>query len=263
MLVAHGTKDPAGLAVLAEVRDAVGLRLGVPVSLSYVDVATPLLSDSLAARPESLVVPLVEPLVVPLVEPLVVPLVEPLVVPLFMARGFHVEVDVPRAACEVGAPVTNHLGARAALAPALLARVHEVTRAPAGIVVLGAGSTRAAARAEILDTARALGTMAGGVPTWVGFLSGPGPSARDALNAAAEPGGPESTKPVVAVPALLAPGHFARRAEAAAAQHGIPMATPLGAHERVIDRIVALVEGTADYHHHVRAVEQCPGHSEP
>jgi sirohydrochlorin ferrochelatase len=251
MLVAHGTKDPAGLAALAEVRDAVGLRLGVPVSLSYVDVATPLLSDALAARPESLVVPLVEPLVVPLV------------VPLFMARGFHVEVDVPRAACEVGAPVTNHLGARAALAPALLARVHEVTRAPAGIVVLGAGSTRAAARAEILDTARALGTMAGGVPTWVGFLSGPGPSARDALNAAAEPGRPEPTKPVVAVPALLAPGHFARRAEAAAAQHGIPMATPLGAHDRVIDRIVALVEGTADYHHHVRAVEQCPGHSEP
>ena len=243
MLVAHGTKDPAGLAVLADVRDAVGRRLGVPVSLSYVDVATPLLSHALAARTESLVVPLIAP--------------------LFMARGFHVEVDVPRAAGEIGAPVTNHLGAGAALAPALLARVHEVTRAPGGIVVLGAGSTRAAARAEILDTARALGSMAGGVPTWVGFLSGPGPSAQDALDAAADHGGPEPTKPVVAVPALLAPGHFARRAEAAAAQYGIPMAAPLGAHERVIDRIVALVEGTAHYHHHVRAVEQCPGHSEP
>ena len=84
MLVAHGTKDPAGLAVLADVREAVGRRLGVPVSLSYVDVATPLLSHALAARTESLVVPLIAP--------------------LFMARGFHVEVDVPRAAGEIGAP---------------------------------------------------------------------------------------------------------------------------------------------------------------
>lgn len=211
VLAAHGTADPKDLLTLGAVRDAVQDRLGVVVALGFVDVATPTLAEVLAAAPGALVVP------------------------LFVTGGYHVEVDLPAAApTRASVIVTDHLGAGAALAPALLARAREAHPAPQTVVLLAAGSSRATARAEIDDLAAQLARLAG-VPVTVGFLTGPGPTASDALAQV------QHAADAVAVPALLAPGLFATRAAQLAQLHGIRVARVLGAEPTVVDVIAGLV----------------------
>ncbi len=208
VLAAHGTADPQGLRTLEAIRDAVADRLGVAVTLGFVDVASPSLDEVLVGTPGALVVP------------------------LFVTGGYHVEVDVPAAASAgARAIVTDHLGAGAALASALLASVREVHPAPQAIALLAAGSSRVSARAEIDELAAHLAGLAG-VPVAVGFLTGSGPTASAALEQV------HGAADAVAVPALLAPGLFATRAAQLADMHGIRIAPVLGAQPAVIDLIV-------------------------
>lgn len=208
VLAAHGTSDPAGRRTLEAVRDGVSDRLGAPVGLGFVDLASPGLAHVLAAHPSALVVP------------------------MFVTAGYHVEVDVPREARRAGALVSEHLGAGAALAPALLARAQEARPDPDAIAVLAAGSSSVSAREEVVTLGATLAQLCG-VTVSVGFLSGPGPSAHTALVAAGRGDRP------VAVPALLAPGHFSRAAAQLSGTRGIPLGAVLGAHPAVLDVVVA------------------------
>ena len=72
LLVAHGTRDPAGATVTEAVAEQVRELLGVPVSACYADVRHPTPADALAELPGPVVA-----------------------VPMFLAAGYHVRVDVP------------------------------------------------------------------------------------------------------------------------------------------------------------------------
>ena len=72
LLVAHGTRDPAGAVVTERVAARARQALGVPVAVSYVDVRRPTPADALAELPGPCVA-----------------------VPMFLAAGYHVRVDVP------------------------------------------------------------------------------------------------------------------------------------------------------------------------
>lgn len=234
VLAAHGTADPAGQAVIHDLAAAAQARLGVPVHPGFVDVCAPTLTQALAG------------------------LVAPVVVPAFLTSGYHVGHDVPLAAARVpDALVTPAFGAAPEVVEALAARLREASggRVEAPVAMVAAGSTDPAARGEVDLAAARLGALVGR-PAVAGFLTGPGPTAHEAIHAAialaagtgepgdavvpsasrSEPGG-RSTRVLVAA-YLLAPGHFARRLERLCTDLGLTAAAPLGAHPRLVDLVV-------------------------
>lgn len=217
VLLAHGTGDPAGRATLEAIAEAARQRLpGVDVRLGFVDVIEPAPGHVLAGTTGAVVVP------------------------LFLASGYHVNVDVPLAvAAADGARATSALGPDPALSGALLDRLHAASdlRSSASIVLAAAGSSNAGARAEVGTAAQALAAAATRAVT-VGFLSGTGPSVGDAVDEALSGGG------AVAVASyLLAPGHFQSRLERLGAERDVPVSAALGAHDRVVDVVLRRYAG--------------------
>ncbi|MFD1150544.1 sirohydrochlorin chelatase, partial [Saccharothrix hoggarensis] len=121
VLVAHGTRDPAGAVVVEQIAALVRARLGgVPVRVAYADVRQPDVTSVLSG----------------LTGPAVV-------VPAFLAAGYHVRVDIPAQVAASGHPdavVTDPIGP--ALLPALLARLSEAGwRQGDSVVLAAAGSS--------------------------------------------------------------------------------------------------------------------------
>lgn len=84
VLAAHGTRDPAGAVVVAELAGLVRSR-GVPVRVAYADVREPDVTtvlDSLGGRPA-------------------------VVVPAFLAAGYHVRADIPAQVAASGHPAVT------------------------------------------------------------------------------------------------------------------------------------------------------------
>jgi sirohydrochlorin ferrochelatase len=201
LVVAHGTRSAAGSATTAQLVSAVAsARPDVPVELCFLDVAAPSLPDTLArvATPS-------------------------VVVPLLLSTGYHVLTDIPAAVA--GRPdvrVARHLGPDPLLVDALVARLAAARAGrPRSTVLVGAGSSRAEAAAELAATGELLAARLGR-PVPVLTMA-------DDLRAGlvAQPG------PVEVATYLLAEGQFVTTLRAAA--DGIAtVADPIGVHAALV-----------------------------
>lgn len=178
VLVAHGTRDPAGAAVVESL--AALVRRHLPdVRVAFADVRGPSVTTVLRDCPGPSVV-----------------------VPAFLSAGYHVRADIPEQIAASGTPavLTPHLGLD--LVSVARHRLVQAGWVPGQPVVLAAsGSSDPRARAEVYDAAWRLGAAR------VGFVATSSP----ALDEVLEPG-------VAVASWFLAPGLFHRRAVAAGAE---------------------------------------------
>ncbi|WHU48523.1 sirohydrochlorin chelatase [Gordonia sp. L191] len=209
VLVAHGTRNPRGVAVIAEIAEKVAATVG-PTRTAFVDVLGPTPSEVLGGldRPAVLV-------------------------PAFLASGYHVRQDIPehvRASGVGDAIVTRALGPDPRIAAVLRRRLIESGWRPGDAVVLAAaGSTDDSACAQVYLAARQLEGLIGG-HIEVGFLTTAAPTVADAVAAARISG-----RGVVIAAYLLAPGLFHERLHTVGADL---VAEPLGADPAIVELIV-------------------------
>lgn len=202
--VAHGTRSGEGNAVASALTSAAGLSLGVPSSVSYVELQQPPLASVLTSSPEPAVV-----------------------VPLLLSHGYHTRVDLPASVAAATGPVwvAPPLGPSLLLAVAQAARLVEAGARPGQPVVLvGAGSRDAAASVDLAAAADLLRGVWGG-PVRVATVT--------------EGNVLDVVRPGDAVsPYLLAPGFFARRVRELGLSAGAAVvADVLGAHPAVVSLV--------------------------
>src|SRR5262245_49704467 len=178
VLVAHGTRDPAGASTVAALADIVRERVA-DVRVAYADVHQPDVTAVLREVDGPAIV-----------------------VPAFLAAGYHVLIDIPEQVRAAGVPavITPHLGAD--LVVVARQRLVEAGWRPGQRVVLAAsGSSDPAAREEVRLAARRLGACG------VGFVATSAPALADVV-----------TADVAVASWFLAPGLFHRRAMACGAR---------------------------------------------
>lgn len=223
----HGTRSPAGRAVVEELRAAVRTaRPGLEVVAAHVDVQEPELGAVLAG--------------------LTAAGRTSVVVPLLLSSGYHVRVDIAEALRDNdGAAVaTPALGPGAEVVDVVVDRLAQALGTPAAdfdgaVVLAAAGSSDARAAADVDAAVAALGARLGRAVT-SGFLSAQTPTVADAVAAARAAGAAR----VAVASYLLAPGVFSARLPAAGAD---VVAAPMGPHpglvRLVLDRFDAAVAG--------------------
>lgn len=205
LAVAHGTASAAGSATTARLIEAVrAARPDVPVDLCFLDVAGPRLPDTLAARGDAPAV----------------------VVPVLLSTGYHVQSDIPAAVAPYPqVRVARHLGPHPLLVDALVDRLGR-TELDGSILLVGAGSSRSEAAAELAETGRLLGERLGR-PVSVHTMA-------DDLAAVFAAAG----RPLQVATYLLAEGQFVTTLRAAADGLGT-VAPPLGVHPALVELVWA------------------------
>ncbi|MGE2692521.1 sirohydrochlorin chelatase [Mycolicibacterium pulveris] len=121
VLVAHGTRKPSGVALIEKLAQRVSVVLGSRVHVAFVDVVGP--------TPDEVLRGLTGPTVV---------------VPAFLARGYHVNTDIPAhvaASAHPDVTVTEALAPSPQLARVLADRLLESGWRPGDSVVLAAAGT--------------------------------------------------------------------------------------------------------------------------
>lgn len=213
--VAHGSRDPAAQRTVDRLLDAVRARRpNLAVSAGYVQNATPDLPAALAKAPGAVVVP------------------------LLLSRGYHVVVDIARAAARADAAVAPPLGPDRLLAEALSDRLAEAgVPAEAPVVLAAAGSSDPAAGADVEEQARLLGRLRGGLAVGASATAG-----RPTIDEALADLERETARAVAVAPYLLAPGHFATLVGRAAATW---VAAPIGAHPALADLVLRRYDAVA------------------
>lgn len=215
VLVAHGTADPHGRQTVIELRSQVARLLpGVRVLDAYVDVQAPRLPD--------------------VVESLVAEGVPTVVVPVLLSTGYHMEVDVARAAA-VSPLVTAAppLGPHPVLAEILGDRLDAAgaTRS-APVVLAAAGSSRPEAAPAVREVAAQLQARRTG-PVIAGFAAAATPSVREAVrdvvHEAAVCRADDAAGGVWLASYLLGRGFF----HSMLSRIGPPVTEPLGADPRI------------------------------
>jgi sirohydrochlorin ferrochelatase len=203
--VAHGTRDPAGVATVAALLDRVRERRpGLAVRAAYVELVRPSLAEVLAE----------------VVGPAVV-------LPLLLATGYHATTDVAAAARDwPGATGGAALGPHPLLAAALADRLTEAGWRPGDAVLLAAAGSTDPAAADATQAQAGLLAERLGVPVTVGYAGTTPPAAGDAVRALRSAG----ARRVALATYLLAPGYFADRLAAAGADL---VTAPLGTHDAV------------------------------
>lgn len=207
----HGTADPAGRATIRALLELAADRLPqVDVLEAFVDVQEPALPDvveSLGPRPA-------------------------VIVPLLLSTGFHVEIDVRRAArLRPGVAAAAPLGPDDRITAVLADRWRSLHADPADPVVLAvAGSSRASTVPAVEAVRERFAALTGTTPM-LAYGSAVAPSVPDAVARARAPG----DGAVSVASYLLAPGFFHSRVLAAGAAHVSP---PLGIDSRIVDVIV-------------------------
>ena len=204
LALAHGTASSQGRATTGRLIVALrSTRPQVPVELCFLDVASPRLPDALDAHASD-------------ATPTVV-------VPVLLSTGFHVQTDIPAAVADrAHTVVARHLGPHRLLVDAVLDRL---PGDPGDATVLvGAGSSRDEARAELDATAALLAERLGG-PVDVLTMA-------DDLTGELQ----RRPSPVRVATYLLAEGRFTETLEQAAA--GIArVATPIGVHPALVELV--------------------------
>lgn len=206
ILVAHGTRRAEGVVMIGELADQVSTLLAQPVRVAFVDVLGPTPTEILAAEATS-------------GRPAIV-------VPAFLARGYHVGVDLPTHVAASGHPdvtVTPALGPDPRVATVLAARLDESGwRIGDSVILAAAGSSDPTALADLDQAARMLSGLIGS-HVEVAFAATGGPTVPDAVAALRGRG----ARRVVVASYLLADGLFQQRLRTA----GADMVTePLGTH---------------------------------
>lgn len=209
VIVAHGTRDPAGALVAARLATAVRAQLpGVRVELAFADVRGPTVAEVLTE----------------LAGPVVV-------LPAFLAAGYHVRVDLPaQLAPFPDVTLTAPLGP----ARAVVAAVHDRLvlagfRAGDRVVLAAAGSSDPQAIADVRGAALRLSARID-TEVHIGYCATARPALPQAIAQARARGGR-----VAVASWLLAPGLFHRAAVSAGADL---VAEPIGAHPLVVDLVV-------------------------
>jgi sirohydrochlorin ferrochelatase len=205
VLVAHGTRDPAGHRTVQRIAAGLRPRAGVPVVVGYADVREPTVAEALAAAPGPAVV-----------------------VPAFLATGYHVRADVPAqlaAAGRTDATMTAPLGPDPLVVAALADRAADAGWRPGdGLVLAAAGSRDPRAAADVRRAAALLSSRTG-TPVPVGHVTS-APHVADAVAAART-----RHRRVVIASYLLAPGRFHSQLATAGAD---AVAAPLGDHPAIL-----------------------------
>ena len=203
--VAHGTRNPAGNLVARELTERAASRLSMAAVTSYVELCDPLFTDVVRAAEQDV-----------------------LAVPLLLSTGYHVKHDLPAAAAAARVTVTigPPLGPDPLLAEAQVGRLLDAGAQPGQRVVLvAAGSSDESATCDQMGAVALLARAWDG-PVELATMSGRGRRPADVV------------RPDDAVsPYLLAPGHFHDRMREAAGDAVV--ADVIGAHERVVDLVVA------------------------
>jgi len=212
LLVAHGTRDPAGAVVTEQVAAlAAGALPGVRVAACYVDVRRPTPADALAMLPGPVVA-----------------------VPMFLAAGYHVRVDVPGQLGATGRRdvlLAGTFGPDPALVTAAADRLAEAGVDDEDTVVLAvAGSSDPHAQADGARAARRLGRRLGR-PVTLATIAAGGPRVPAAVVALRAAG----ARRVVVASWLLAPGLFQRKLDGCGAD---AVAAPLADHAAVLDLVL-------------------------
>jgi sirohydrochlorin ferrochelatase len=215
ILVAHGTREPAGPREINRIAHATSHHIGVAVHPSYVDVIGPTVAEVLAALRGPVVV-----------------------LPAFLASGYHVRHDLPAqvaAACsDADVFLAGALGPAPELAAAMLTRLREAGWSRGDRVLFAAaGSSDDGALAEVRSAATLLGRRCG---QWLNpsFVTTPRPLTRKMAGALCT-----ASQHVFIAPYLLAPGLFHRRLVELPVS---AVAEPIGAQPAVIDLIACRYE---------------------
>jgi sirohydrochlorin ferrochelatase len=210
ILVAHGTRHPAGLDTIGQLADAVSARVGL-VRTAFVDVLGPNPAEVLTGSEGRAVV-----------------------VPAFLASGYHVNTDLPARVAESGHPavtVTPALGPDPALAVAMTDRLRDVGwRRGDAVVMAAAGSSDPRAQRELSSAASLLAMHVGEVH--VGFVATDAPRVGEVVNALRAAG----RRRIFIASYLLAPGLFHDRLHGCGAT---AVSAPIGVHAAVVELLVS------------------------
>ncbi len=217
VLVAHGTRNPHGVEMVAALAERVAASVGT-TRVAFVDVLGPSPAEVLRDLPGPAVV-----------------------VPAFLASGFHVHTDVPREIAESGRPdvrVTPSLGPDPMLARALLSRLREVGwRRGDAVVLAAAGSSDPRGLADVRRAAQLLGALTGD-PVDVGYVATAQPRVDEVVSRVRR----DTGRRVFIASYLLAHGLFHTRLTESGADG---VAQPLGVHPDVVRLLVARYRAAA------------------
>ncbi|GGG12295.1 hypothetical protein GCM10007304_27840 [Rhodococcoides trifolii] len=229
VLVAHGTRNPRGVEVVAALAEAVRPRVG-SVRVAFVDVLGP--SPEEVLRDPALTGSVV-------------------LVPAFLASGYHVHADLPReiaASRREAVHVTRALGPDPALADIMVERLRQVGWRPGDPVVLAAaGSSDRRALSDVARAAEQL-AVAASTPVVAAYIATGRPRV-PCVVARLRANGAER---VFVASYLLAPGLFHSRVRDCGATG---VTEPLGLHEGVVDLLVSRYRAGA------RIIESAPAES--
>jgi sirohydrochlorin ferrochelatase len=209
LLIAHGTRDPAGAVVTERVAERARLRFGVPVHACYADVRGPTPADVLAEIDGPTVA-----------------------VPAFLAAGYHVRADVPeqlRATGRSDVVLAEAFGPDPVLVAAAADRLTEAGARPDDAVVLAvAASSDPHAQVDGARAARRLGRLLGRPVTLAPIVLGDQPGVAEVVARLRADG----ANRVAVASWLLAPGLFQRNLDRCGAD---VVGAPLSDHEAVLD----------------------------
>jgi len=212
LLVAHGTRHPAGAAVTEAVAAQVRAHTGVRVEACYADVRRPTPAEALAGLPGPVVV-----------------------VPMFLAAGYHVRVDVPAQIAATGRAdvlLAETFGPDPVLVAAAASRLRAAGMRDGDAVVLATiGSSDPHAQADGATAARRLARELR-TPVTLATTAMGGPRVPDAVARLRA----EGARRVAVASWLLAPGLFHRALGESGAD---VVAGPLSTHEAVAALVVA------------------------
>jgi sirohydrochlorin ferrochelatase len=219
VVAAHGTADPAGVAVTRALVNAVRARLpGRAVLLAFVDVLGPRVREVVACAPGPITV-----------------------VPAFLSSGYHVRTDVPREVAATGrrdVTISAAIGPDPLLVSAMADRLRTAGwRQGDAVVLAAAGSSDPRAVADVRAAACQL-SGAVGSRIRIGFVATGAPRVVPLVASLRATG----ERRVAVASWLLAPGLFHRLLASAGAD---VVAAPLGAHPEVVERLVQLSEVSA------------------
>ncbi|NMN99617.1 sirohydrochlorin chelatase [Gordonia sp. TBRC 11910] len=217
LLVAHGTRNAHGVAMIGDLAASVAAALNEEVRVAFVDVLGPTPSDVLRMLDGRRVT----------------------LIPAFLSSGYHVRVDIPEHVAAVNhsdVTVTSALGPSPLLARVMLDRLIDAGWRPGDQVVLAAaGSSDPHAQSEVRTMATMLSSLVG-TRVRIGFAapptSGGYPAVRDVVSSMRG----QSRRRVAVASYLLADGLFQGRLEECGAD---VVGAPLGLHLSVTKLVCA------------------------
>ena len=211
LLVAHGTRKRSGVKLIGDLAEQVSAVLASPVHVAFVDVVGPTPTEVLRDIPGPAIL-----------------------VPAFLARGYHVNTDIPEYVAASGHPdvtITDALGPSPQLTRVLVDRLLECGwRLGDSVVLAAAGTSDARAQSDLRRTCALLSAVIG-ARVEMAFAATGEPTVSDAVARLRRQG----ARRVVVASYLLSDGLFQDRLRDSGADG---VADPLGTHPAMV-RLIA------------------------